>query len=258
MTIGGDPARRAAPDETGIPGLDEVTRGGVPADRVTLVSGTAGAGQDVSPCSSSPTGIGDDDEPGVFVTFEERPEATRRTSAPRRDVEGGRREDKWRSSTPRRDPSTRTSSSPATTTCRPGPRVRHAVEQTGAKRVAIDSAGALIDQFDERPGRPARAAPDRLPAGEAGVTTVMTAERTEDFGPISRFGFEEFVADNVDHPAQRAGPTRSAGAPSRCSSCAAARTSRASTCSPQSPAGAWSSSRRRSVELRLRVLDASG
>ena len=25
----------------------------------------------------------------------------------------------------------------------------------------------------------------------------MTAERNEDYGPISRFGFEEFVADNV-------------------------------------------------------------
>jgi circadian clock protein KaiC len=29
------------------------------------------------------------------------------------------------------------------------------------------------------------------------VTTVMTAERLEDYGPISRLGFEEFVADNV-------------------------------------------------------------
>ena len=30
-----------------------------------------------------------------------------------------------------------------------------------------------------------------------GVTAVMTAERAEDYGPISRYGFEEFVADNV-------------------------------------------------------------
>jgi circadian clock protein KaiC len=32
---------------------------------------------------------------------------------------------------------------------------------------------------------------------DLGVTTVMTAERAEDYGPISRHGFEEFVADNV-------------------------------------------------------------
>jgi circadian clock protein KaiC len=31
----------------------------------------------------------------------------------------------------------------------------------------------------------------------AGVTSVMTAERSEDYGPIARLGFEEFVADNV-------------------------------------------------------------
>jgi circadian clock protein KaiC len=30
-----------------------------------------------------------------------------------------------------------------------------------------------------------------------GVTTVMTAERIDDYGPTSRNGFEEFVADNV-------------------------------------------------------------
>ena len=29
------------------------------------------------------------------------------------------------------------------------------------------------------------------------MTAVMTAERTEDYGPIARFGVEEFIADNV-------------------------------------------------------------
>ena len=32
---------------------------------------------------------------------------------------------------------------------------------------------------------------------ELGVTAIMTAERTEEYGDISRFGVEEFVADNV-------------------------------------------------------------
>ena len=30
-----------------------------------------------------------------------------------------------------------------------------------------------------------------------GVTAVLTAERTDDYGPIARFGVEEFIADNV-------------------------------------------------------------
>jgi circadian clock protein KaiC len=31
----------------------------------------------------------------------------------------------------------------------------------------------------------------------SGVTTVLTAERTEEYGDITRFGVEEFVVDNV-------------------------------------------------------------
>src|SRR5213595_2352076 len=30
-----------------------------------------------------------------------------------------------------------------------------------------------------------------------GVTAVLTAERTDDHGPVARFGVEEFIADNV-------------------------------------------------------------
>jgi circadian clock protein KaiC len=30
-----------------------------------------------------------------------------------------------------------------------------------------------------------------------GVTSILTAERTDDYGPIARFGVEEFIADNV-------------------------------------------------------------
>ena len=29
------------------------------------------------------------------------------------------------------------------------------------------------------------------------MTIVFTAERTDDYGPITQFGIEEFVADNV-------------------------------------------------------------
>src|SRR4029453_15798409 len=32
---------------------------------------------------------------------------------------------------------------------------------------------------------------------DLGVTTVLTAGRTEEYGPITRHGVEEFVADNV-------------------------------------------------------------
>jgi circadian clock protein KaiC len=76
-------------------------------------------------------------------------------------------------------------------------RVQHALEMTGADRIGIDAIGALLSQFDDP--RPARRALFRLATAlhEAGVTSVMTAERTEDYGPVTQFGFEEFLSDNV-------------------------------------------------------------
>jgi circadian clock protein KaiC len=32
---------------------------------------------------------------------------------------------------------------------------------------------------------------------EVGATSIMTTERVEEYGPVARFGVEEFVSDNV-------------------------------------------------------------
>jgi circadian clock protein KaiC len=71
------------------------------------------------------------------------------------------------------------------------------VDEIGARRVALDSVGALIAQFVS--SAPSRHIIFRLADAlrERGVTTVMTAERAEDYGPVAAHGFEEFVADNV-------------------------------------------------------------
>ena len=62
----------------GIEGLDTVLGGGLPQRRLTLVSGTAGSGKTLFAVQFLAAGIADADEPGVFVTFEERPAAIRR------------------------------------------------------------------------------------------------------------------------------------------------------------------------------------
>ena len=82
---------------TGIPGLDMVTGGGLPARRLTLVVGTAGSGKTVLAAQFLADGIEHGDEPGVFVTFEEPPEATRenlRSLGAR--VEEWEAQDRWR------------------------------------------------------------------------------------------------------------------------------------------------------------------
>ena len=56
---------------TGISGLDEVTGGGLPRGRPTLVCGPAGCGKTLLAMEFLVRGITQFDEPGVFVAFEE-------------------------------------------------------------------------------------------------------------------------------------------------------------------------------------------
>lgn len=58
---------------TGITGFDELTLGGVPTGRPTLVCGSAGCGKTLFATTFLIHGARDYAEPGVFVTFEERP-----------------------------------------------------------------------------------------------------------------------------------------------------------------------------------------
>ncbi|GAB3796514.1 circadian clock protein KaiC [Spirosoma humi] len=57
---------------TGITGLDEITGGGLPKGRPTLICGGAGSGKTLSAIEFIVRGAIDYDEPGVFMTFEEK------------------------------------------------------------------------------------------------------------------------------------------------------------------------------------------
>jgi circadian clock protein KaiC len=183
---------------SGIEGLDPVAGGGLPKGRVTLVSGTSGSGKTLLAVQFLVAGIVDDGDPGVFVTFEERPqEIARNFRSFGWDIEAWRDERKWTFVDASPDLSDELIVAGDYDLSSLVARVRHAVEDTGARRVAIDSTGSLIDQFGNQ--QIARRALLQIAAElqDLDVTTVMTAERPDDFGAISRFGFEEFVADNV-------------------------------------------------------------
>jgi circadian clock protein KaiC len=76
-------------------------------------------------------------------------------------------------------------------------RVESAVRRVGATRVSVDSIGAIFSQFIDQ--SIVRRELYRIASSlkELGTTAVLTAERTDDYGPIARFGVEEFIADNV-------------------------------------------------------------
>src|SRR5262245_29249580 len=69
------PVSRTLPKApTGIQGLDEVTGGGLPRGRPTLVCGRAGCGKTLLAMEFLVRGAIQYGEPGVFVAFEETPE----------------------------------------------------------------------------------------------------------------------------------------------------------------------------------------
>src|SRR6185369_5542635 len=56
---------------TGIAGLDDITSGGLPRGRTTLVAGGAGSGKSMFAVEFLVRGARDFGEPGVLITFEE-------------------------------------------------------------------------------------------------------------------------------------------------------------------------------------------
>ena len=58
---------------TMIEGFDDISHGGLPVGRTTILSGTSGTGKTMLAVQFVYNGIHHFDEPGIFVTFEESP-----------------------------------------------------------------------------------------------------------------------------------------------------------------------------------------
>ncbi|MDA2913215.1 circadian clock protein KaiC [Acidobacteriia bacterium AH_259_A11_L15] len=183
---------------TGIPGFDAISMGGLPKGRTTLVTGTAGSSKTIMAVQFLIHGMQKYDEPGVFVTFEETPIDIRRNV-------GSFGWNLEQYSNEGRLAFVDGSPEPGQSTVETGnydfsallARIESAVKKVGAQRVAIDSVSALFSQFAD--AGVVRRELFRLAAGlkQMGVTSLLTAERLQEYGDIARFGVEEFVADNV-------------------------------------------------------------
>ena len=76
-------------------------------------------------------------------------------------------------------------------------RIEYAISACKADRISLDSLDAIFNQLPDRSS--VRRELSRIAATlkKIKVTAVMTAERSQEYGDISRYGVEEFVADNV-------------------------------------------------------------
>lgn len=183
---------------SGVPGFDFVTRGGLLADRATLVSGSAGCGKTVFACQFLAAGIADYGERGVFVTFEETPAAIRRNMAALGwDIAAWEQSGDWAFVDASPDLETPAVEVGAFDLEALLQRIRAAVERIGAVRLAFDSASTAFAGFAD--GGRVRTELRRIIAalGDTGVTSVVTAERGEGDSQVADFGVEEFVADAV-------------------------------------------------------------
>jgi circadian clock protein KaiC len=183
---------------TGISGFDQVALGGLPAGRSTLVAGTTGSGKTLFAVEFLAGGVARFYEPGVFVTFEETPTDIRRNAGSLGfPIERWERERKWAFVDGSADIGEEAPTVGAYDFGGLVARIEHAVHQIGAKRVVLDSLGAVFTRFADIGA--IRHEMFRIASAlEAlGVTAVLTAERSAEYGGVSRYGVEEFVLDNV-------------------------------------------------------------
>lgn len=182
---------------TVIEGFDDISHGGMPAGRTTLVSGTSGTGKTLFAIQFLYNGIINFDEPGVFVTFEESPtDIIKNAYSFGWDLGKLINEGKLFILDASPDPEGQdvVGSFDLSALIE---RIQYAIRKYKAKRVSIDSVTAVFQQYDAV--SVVRREIFRLVARlkQMSVTTVMTTERVEEYGPVARFGVEEFVSDNV-------------------------------------------------------------
>src|SRR5580692_5511475 len=181
---------------TGIQGFDEITGGGLPTGRPTLVSGGAGSGKTLFGLEFLVRGATQYDEPGVFMSFEETiPDLAKNAASLGFDLDRLVAEKKLFLD------HVHISRSEIAETGEYDLdglfiRIADAVQKVGARRIVLDTIEALFGEMPN-PGI-LRAEIRRLFdwLKQQGLTTVITAERDRP-DKLTRHGIEEFVSDCV-------------------------------------------------------------
>ncbi|MGV3682271.1 MAG: circadian clock protein KaiC [Acidovorax sp.] len=189
------PAFGIAKTPTGISGLDEITEGGLPTGRPTLVCGAAGCGKTMLAAEFLVRGATVFGEPGVFMMFEESAdELAVNMRSLGFDLDALQRQKKLALDFVRVE---RSEIEETGEYDLEGLFIRlgYAIDSIKAKRVVLDTIEALFAGVPNHAilrselRRLFRWLKDR------GVTAIITAERGE--SALTRYGLEEYVADCV-------------------------------------------------------------
>ena len=180
---------------TGIKGLDEITLGGFPQGRPTLICGSAGCGKTLFSIEFLVHGALQFGEPGVFVAFEEKSEELTVNVASLGFDLDRMQKDKLIKLDHIHIERSEIEETGEYDLDGLFIRLGHAIDSIGAKRVVLDTIESLFSGLNNE--AIIRAELRRLFEWlkEKKVTTIITGERGE--GSLTRQGLEEYVSDCV-------------------------------------------------------------
>jgi circadian clock protein KaiC len=180
---------------TGIRGLDELTEGGLPLGRPTLVCGPAGSGKTLLAMEFLVRGITEFQQPGVFVAFEEtRADLIANVASLGFDLAALEADDNL---------VVDHINIAAAEVIEAGDwdlealfiRLGAAIDRVGATRVVVDTIETLFAAFTDTGKVRSELQRLFLWLKDRGITAVITAERGD--GVLTRHGIEEYVSDCV-------------------------------------------------------------
>src|SRR5688500_4992578 len=188
-------ARSLPKARTGIPGLDEITEGGLPRGRPTLICGGPGCGKTLLAAEFLIRGATEFDEPGALITFEETGEELAQNVRSLGFDLDALVEDKKIAIDYIRVERSEIAETGEYDLEGLFLRLGFAIDSVGAKRIVLDTIESLFAGFENQAvlrselRRLFRFLKDR------GVTAVITGERGD--GSLTRQGLEEYVSDCV-------------------------------------------------------------
>lgn len=183
-----------AKSTTGIEGLDEITGGGLPRGRTTVLLGGPGCGKTVLALQTLVNGAREQGEPGIFVAFEENTRQIVRNAA----------SFGWDLPGLERDQLFFLDARPRTEEILAGDfdlvgflaSLDAQARRMGAKRIVFDSIDVLLSALDDvaKERREIHRLVDWL--AQSGLTAILTGKLEEASpGGVQRYGFLQFMAD---------------------------------------------------------------
>jgi len=184
--------------KTGIPGLDELIREGIPKGNLILLSGKCGTGKTTFSMQYIIKGITDYGEPGVFVSFERKPEVLYEEM----------KSFGWHLETLENQGNLELLGGPLDSIVKFGKKVGakeedmieeiiEVVREKKAGRLVLDGLGQFSMMFPDKLAFRSSLARLQQELNKLGCTSIFTSEIEEGKEGLSRLGVEEFIADGV-------------------------------------------------------------